>query len=171
MFYDVFDTPLGWVGVLATDAGLRRSTLPEPTVEEALAWLGPEIDAAAHDPAACETYSRAIRAYLAGTGTDLTTLAIDPGPQGSFFERARSACRTIPSGETRTYAWLAETAGSPRAVRAAGQAMARNPLPLVIPCHRVVGSDGGLHGFGGAVGLPMKAKLLELERRAAAAAA
>jgi methylated-DNA-[protein]-cysteine S-methyltransferase len=56
-------------------------------------------------------------------------------------------------------------------MRAAGQAMARNPLPLVVPCHRVVGSDGGLHGFGGSVGLPLKQRLLELERRVAAAAA
>jgi methylated-DNA-[protein]-cysteine S-methyltransferase len=170
MFYDVFDTPLGWVGVLATNAGVRRSTLPEPTVEEALSALGPEIDEAAHDPEACTTYAGAIRAYLGGSGADLTALAVDPGPQGAFFERARNACRAIPSGETRTYAWLAVSAGSPRAVRAAGQAMARNPLPLVIPCHRVVGSDGGLHGFGGAVGLPMKAKLLELERKAVTAA-
>jgi methylated-DNA-[protein]-cysteine S-methyltransferase len=171
MFYDVIDTTLGWVGVLATELGLRRTTLPEPTVEDAISALGTEVARASHDPQACKTYADTIQAYLRGEATDLTTLPIDPGPQGSFFERARTACRMIPSGQTRTYAWLADAAGSPRAVRAAGQAMARNPLPLVVPCHRVVGSDGGLHGFGGAIGLPMKARLLALERRSTPAAA
>ena len=70
--------------------------------------------------------------------------------------------RCQPAGETQTYLWLAEKAGSPKAVRAAGQAMARNRVPLIIPCHRVIGRDGGLHGFAGP-GIGMKARLLELE--------
>jgi O-6-methylguanine DNA methyltransferase len=80
-----------------------------------------------------------------------------------FFGAAWQACRRIPPGETRSYAWLAAAAGRPRAVRAAGQAMARNPWALIIPCHRVIGSDGGLHGYG-AGGLKVKARLLEMER-------
>ena len=81
-----------------------------------------------------------------------------------FTARARAACRTIPRGETRTYAWLAEQAsGSRKTARAAARAMATNPLPLIIPCHRVIGSDGKLHGFGGTIGIPLKAKLLEME--------
>ena len=80
-------------------------------------------------------------------------------------ERARAACRTIPRGETRSYAWLAEQAsGSRKTARAAARAMSTNPLPIIIPCHRVIGSDGKLHGFGGTIGIPLKAKLLEMER-------
>lgn len=73
-----------------------------------------------------------------------------PTPTGTPFQRkCWEACRTIPYGQTRTYAWLAEQAGSPRAVRAAGQAMRRNPMPVVVPCHRVVGAGGWIGGFAG----------------------
>lgn len=73
-----------------------------------------------------------------------------PLPEGTAFQRACwAACRTIPRGETRTYAWLAAAAGRPRAVRAAGQAMRRNPMPVVVPCHRVVGSGAWIGGYSG----------------------
>ena len=169
--YDVFETPLGLVGVLATSRGVRRTTLPEPTTEAAMSALGTGLGVADHDPQAVEAYARPIRAYLAGEPVDLAVVPLDRARATEFFGRAWAACRAIPAGQTRTYAWLAQAAGRPRAVRAAGQAMARNPLPLLVPCHRVVGSDGGLHGFGGSIGLPLKSRLLELERRAAAAAA
>ena len=91
-------------------------------------------------------------------------IRIDLANASPFFIAAWEACSSIPPGETRSYQWLAEAAGSPRASRAAGQAMARNPLPLIIPCHRVVGSNGGLHGYGGG-GVGVKARLLELERQ------
>lgn len=72
-----------------------------------------------------------------------------PTPRASpFFEKCWRACRSIPAGQTRTYGWLAAAAGSPSAVRAAGQAMRRNPLPVIVPCHRVVASTG-LGGFAG----------------------
>ena len=91
-------------------------------------------------------------------------IRIDLSDASPFFTAAWEACSSIPPGETRSYQWLAEAAGSPKASRAAGQAMARNPLPLIIPCHRVVGSNGGLHGYGGG-GVGVKARLLELERQ------
>jgi methylated-DNA-[protein]-cysteine S-methyltransferase len=81
-----------------------------------------------------------------------------------FQERALKAATSIPYGQTRTYAWLAKQAGSPRAPRAAGQVMAHNEIPIIIPCHRVIGSSGGLCGFaGGLKALDIKRKLLELE--------
>jgi len=70
--------------------------------------------------------------------------------------------RAIPRGETRTYGQIARQVGSPRAARAVGQAMANNPWPVIVPCHRVLGSDGRLTGFGG--GLEMKRRMLEMER-------
>ena len=70
--------------------------------------------------------------------------------------------RTIPYGETRSYGWVASHLGLPKAARAVGQALGRNPLPIIIPCHRVISSDGGLGGFGGGLGL--KESLLRLER-------
>jgi methylated-DNA-[protein]-cysteine S-methyltransferase len=92
---------------------------------------------------------------------DFGRYEVDLTVQPSFLRRALTAARGIPRGQVRSYAWLAAAAGNPRAARAAGQAMARNPVPIIIPCHRVVASDGSLGGFGG--GLGMKRRLLALE--------
>ena len=78
-----------------------------------------------------------------------------------FEQAALTAAAQIPPGETRSYAWVAEAIGRPKAARAVGQAMARNPIPLLFPCHRVVDSEGNLHNYG--YGLEMKAKLLNME--------
>jgi methylated-DNA-[protein]-cysteine S-methyltransferase len=80
----------------------------------------------------------------------------------STFKRAVwAATRAIPYGQTCSYGWIARQIGNPRALRAVGQALAKNPLPIVVPCHRVIGSDGSLTGFEG--GLEMKRCLLEIE--------
>lgn len=89
-------------------------------------------------------------------------------PQATAFQRkVLEALQTIPYGETRTYKDIAAAIGHPKAVRAVGAANAKNPIPIIIPCHRVVGSDGSLTGFGG--GLDAKRMLLRLEAEAAAA--
>jgi methylated-DNA-[protein]-cysteine S-methyltransferase len=82
-----------------------------------------------------------------------------------FHQEALRATLAIPYGQTRTYAHLARQVGRPRAARAVGRAEATNPMPVVIPCHRVIGSDGKLHGYGAGEGLKTKAWLLELEGR------
>jgi len=79
-----------------------------------------------------------------------------------FQQNVWRMVRNIPCGETRSYGWVAKQLGLPRAARAVGQALARNPVPIVIPCHRVIGSDGNLGGFGG--GVKIKKFLLHLER-------
>lgn len=100
-----------------------------------------------------------IDAYLAG---ELTEFSLALCPQGTpFQQRAWQALQDIPYGETRSYAEQAVAIGAPQAVRAVGAANGRNPLPIVIPCHRVIGSNGSLTGFGG--GLAVKQWLLRLE--------
>ena len=95
------------------------------------------------------------------------TFDLDLAPSGTAFQRAvLDALLTIPYGETRSYADIARQVGRPRAVRAVGAANGRNPLPIVIPCHRVIGSNGSLTGFGG--GLDTKRFLLDLETRGTA---
>jgi methylated-DNA-[protein]-cysteine S-methyltransferase len=90
---------------------------------------------------------RDVEAFLKGKKPNFSKY---PLPEGTDFQRACwKACRKIPYGQTRTYQWLAEQAGSPNAARAAGQAMRRNPMPVVVPCHRVVGSGGWIGGFAG----------------------
>jgi len=102
-----------------------------------------------------------IEEYLAGKRREFT-LFYTLGGLTDFQQAALRATASIPYGETRTYGWVAAQAGNGRAPRAAGQALHCNPLPLVVPCHRVLGAGGSLTGFGG--GLEMKRRLLELER-------
>jgi methylated-DNA-[protein]-cysteine S-methyltransferase len=100
--------------------------------------------------------------YLAGTRSCFT---FHLSPSGTPFERSVwEALQQIPYGETRTYGEVAKTLGMPHSARAVGSANHKNPIPIVIPCHRVVQSGGGLGGYGG--GLELKRKLLDLEMRA-----
>ena len=97
--------------------------------------------------------------YFAGTRREFN---LDLAPEGTEFQHRVWAClRTIPHGESRTYAWLARAIQQPSAVRAVASANARNPISILIPCHRVIGSDGRLSGYAG--GIDRKAWLLELE--------
>jgi methylated-DNA-[protein]-cysteine S-methyltransferase len=101
-----------------------------------------------------------LRAYFNGDRIDFTDEPVLCGAT-PFQCRVWQATRLIPYGETRSYLWLAEQLGKPGATRAVGQALAKNPLPIIIPCHRVVNTDGGPGGFSG--GLTMKRYLLNLE--------
>lgn len=166
----IFETPWGWVGLAAGAKGLVRLVLPGPRKRpdlEALAGLRGEAPAPARTLAA--RAEREVREYLAGRRRTFSIPAdLDGLPP--FQRKVLLAERRIPYGRTVTYGELAAKVGRPRAARAVGQALAHNPVPLVIPCHRVVASGGGLGGFGG--GLPLKKRLLTLEaarRRPAAA--
>jgi len=105
---------------------------------------------------------RQIDDYLAGKRKDFDLL-IDWSAMAPFQQSALRATCAIPRGQVATYAEIASRIGRPRAARAVGRAEATNPMPLVIPCHRVVGSDGKLHGYGGRGGLQTKAWLLQME--------
>lgn len=164
LYFDIFETPYGWMGVVASDKGLRRSTLPQPSPEDCAAQLGSALDGAELDPDRFSSLQEKVIRYLNGEEVTLADVAIDVEDASPFHQAAWKACRSIPKGETRTYKWLATQAGKPLAPRAAGQAMARNRLALIIPCHRVVASDGSLRGFGkGASQLGLKQRLLDLE--------
>ena len=175
--YRIDQCPAGWLALLAGPNGLRRISL-KPERTDALAALAPDLDgavatdddAADDDDAILAQAHRQLTAYFAGDCAALSQIDLDLSGAPPFYRAAWDACRAIPAGETRSYRWLATAAGNPDAVRAAGQAMAKNPLPLVIPCHRVIGSGGGLHGYGGG-GIAVKSWLLDLERRHADPAA
>ena len=165
--YHLYQASPGWIGLLGTSRGLSRLSL-KPTPQEALEELGPHLEEAMPDAAAFTTERSCLDRYFQGDANALNEIDLDLEDAPSFFGAAWVACRQIPAGETRSYAWLAAAAGRPAAARAAGQAMARNRLVLVIPCHRVVASNGDLHGYG-AGGLKVKAQLLEMERAGQAA--
>ena len=160
--YDVFDTDMGWVAIVGSDHGIVRASLPESSPESALNFVQPEINKAVYAPEDHVETRNLMIGYCAGEPVDLALVPIDTRKTTRFFKDAWEACRSIPAGETRSYAWLAEQAGNVKAARGAGQAMAHNKLALLVPCHRVVSSSGDLGGFGGA-GLPLKSRLLMME--------
>jgi O-6-methylguanine DNA methyltransferase len=106
---------------------------------------------------------RRLQLFAAGAAEDFSDVPIDLGPQTKFQQRVVDFCRAIPTGKTMTYSELAEAAGSPRAARAVGNCMAHNPLPLIVPCHRVVAASGGTGGYSAGEGIRMKLRLLEME--------
>ena len=160
----VVRTEGGWVALGRTELGLRHCVHSQETRAEALGTLGEGWTVVAPD--ADPLLHRAtdlIRAHFAGQRVTFD-LPLDLSGFPSFTQRVLLACHRIPPGETRSYADLAREVGSPNAARAVGQAMRRNPMGLIIPCHRVIGSDGSLVGFAGkSRALTLKASLLALE--------
>ncbi|MDO8490467.1 MAG: methylated-DNA--[protein]-cysteine S-methyltransferase [Dehalococcoidia bacterium] len=161
MRFVVFPTRLGWIGVAASAAGLKRVTLPCVSAEAAEeALMSPGLESGGDDPALVRLMAQ-LRDYLSGEKVAFDR-RFDLGRCSDFRRSVLEAVSRIPYGETRSYADVAREVGRLGAARAVGRVMATNPLPLVIPCHRVVASDGSLCGFGG--GLEMKKALLDMER-------
>lgn len=146
-------------GLLASQRGLLRLTLPQETPEDPMAIIRSYRDVVLKSDEPLSCYGEQLRAYLAG---HLRQWTIPLDVRGTDFQLAVwRALEDIPYGTTWTYRQVAEVIGRPSAPRAVGAAVGRNPLPLVIPCHRVVGSNGTLTGFRG--GLLLKERLLALE--------
>jgi methylated-DNA-[protein]-cysteine S-methyltransferase len=165
MRYCLFDTPIGPVGVAWRARRLSRLQLPEASRAATERRLrGRSATAMPDDPPPQIAGAIAsIRSYLAGERIDFSAVALDLADVSPFHRRIYEALRRIGWGETTTYGALARQAGEPHAARAVGQAMGRNPLPIIIPCHRVLasgGKPGGFSAYGGAV---TKQRLLELE--------
>jgi O-6-methylguanine DNA methyltransferase len=166
-----FSSPLGWLIMAEGEGGICFVEFFGPQVpsdsETASAIAGRFPKATLETNTPSELLARAkthILDYM-DNGRPIPALPLDLSP-GAPFERAVwEAIRAVPFGETRSYLQIAQTAGSPRAVRAAGRACGRNPVPIIVPCHRVVRSDGGLGGYTG--GVHLKQALLEIEQKGA----
>jgi methylated-DNA-[protein]-cysteine S-methyltransferase len=155
-------TALGWVGIAWSTRGLVGLTLPQPTEAGAVAQLPAGSSPAVETVPGLDVGALIdkLRRYFEGEEVVFDE-PLDPGIGTPFQQQVWAITRAIPRGQTRTYGDIAREAGSPGAARAVGQSMAHNPWPVVIPCHRVVGHDGRLTGFGG--GLPMKQHMLDME--------
>ncbi len=154
MYYSHMDSPIGRLLLAGDEGGLRLISFPTGSRTRHA-----EPDWIENDAPFVET-KRQLAAYFAGT---LTEFDLPLAPQGTPFQLSVwRALRRIPYGETVSYGAIAESIGRPSASRAVGAANGANPLPIVVPCHRVIGSTGKLTGFGG--GLDTKAALLALEQ-------
>lgn len=158
--HTVIDSPVGPLTLVARDgvlSGLYMSLQRHRPQEEVFG---------SSDPAGFEAVTEQLRGYFAG---ELTEFDLTLAPEGTpFQQRVWRALREIPYGETESYGGLAARIGAPGAARAVGLANGRNPISIVVPCHRVVGASGSLTGYGG--GLERKQQLLDLERRVVGAA-
>jgi methylated-DNA-[protein]-cysteine S-methyltransferase len=164
----IIQTRAGYVGLVASERGLRRLFLPEPRVAAAQENIRSEFEHAEADPVLLPDLAAQLERYFAGQPVEFEAV-LDFGPASEFHAAVWQACRQIGYGQTSSYQQLAERAGRPRAARAVGGAMSRNPCPIVVPCHRVLRSDGNLGGYSGACGVAFKRELLDMERAAAGA--
>jgi methylated-DNA-[protein]-cysteine S-methyltransferase len=159
--YTTTDSPFGPLLLAKTPRGLVRIGLPNQDNEELLAELSERVSPRVLEARrGFEEARRELDLYFEG-GLERFDLPLDWSLTDGFRAKVQRAISEIPYGQTRNYREMATIAGNERAVRAAGTACGRNPLPVIVPCHRVLRSGGGLGGYGG--GLPMKRALLELE--------
>jgi len=161
-WYTVFETRWGWMGVGYTEKGLAALALPKKSVEEAVRALerGSEGPFKLGDGPR-RALQKKFNAYFSGKPVTFDE-PLDLERATPFQREVWKALRAIPYGQLRSYKEIAEAIGRPTAPRAVGQAAGSNPLPIIIPCHRVIAHDGSLGGYS--AGLGWKKKLLALER-------
>jgi methylated-DNA-[protein]-cysteine S-methyltransferase len=169
----LFDTVIGRCGLAWSGAGLLGLQLPEPDDVRALGRLKrrfPDLERA-DPPSWVQDAIHSVTHFLAGSTTiDLASIPIDLKSVGGWEQSVYRAARDIPVGSTITYGMLAERLGDPGKARAVGQALGRNPWPIVIPCHRITAAGGRTGGFSAPGGATTKLKLLEIEGALAAEA-
>jgi methylated-DNA-[protein]-cysteine S-methyltransferase len=154
-----FDTNLGRCGVRWTEVGIVAVLLPSPTLD------GPRLEDAAGVPPFVRTAIERMTAVLAGSTDDLRDVPLDHRAIDDFRRMVYAATREIAPGTTQSYGEVARTLGlgPPDGARDVGAALARNPTPVIVPCHRVIAASGALHGFSAPGGLATKRRMLELE--------
>ena len=163
-----FDTAIGRVGIAWNDHGVVGVQLPEASESATRARMRRRFPEAmeALPPAAIQAAIEGIVALLAGEAAgDLRGVELDLRAVSEFDSAVYRVARTIPPGETLTYGEIAERLNDPGAARAVGQALGANPIPIIIPCHRVLAAGGRAGGFSAPGGVRTKLELLEIERR------
>ncbi|MBN1571940.1 MAG: methylated-DNA--[protein]-cysteine S-methyltransferase [Deltaproteobacteria bacterium] len=162
----IFSTTFGWMGVVSSDAGILFSMLPRVErgdVEKGLkSYLGTNGIKAGED-ASCGEIEDAMKRFFEGEAVDLTRFPLDFSGISPFFVSVYGVVKGIDRGRVMSYNDVAKAAGSPGGARGVGSAMARNRFAPFVPCHRVVGKNGDLVGFGGGNGIEMKERMLFIE--------
>jgi methylated-DNA-[protein]-cysteine S-methyltransferase len=161
----MFDTPIGRCAIVWRGSAVIGSALPEDTNDRMRASLQKRFPGAtqqAPSPAASNAAEAVVR-LLSGGAEDFSLIEIDLGALTPFEQAVLKATFTIPAGETRSYGEIAKAVGVPGASRAVGRALGSNPIPIIVPCHRVVAAEGRSGGFSAPGGASTKLKLLEIE--------
>ena len=182
LIVSIFETKWGYFGLAATENGVLRTCLPlksHSAVEKEMVKVARMGVGCSHQsslkgwyyeepmfPGWFKPLEENIKAYFDGTYTgSFTEIPVDLSIVNPFGRTVLEACRTIAYGQTVTYSQMAKMAGKPKAVRAVATAIANNPIMLIVPCHRVIRTDGGLGGFSAPGGIKCKKRLLKLEQQ------
>ena len=164
--FALFDTPIGTCAVAWSARGIGGLQLPEPTAAATRArvkrrWPG-AIEAESV-PAGVQRALDRVRALLSGDAVDLADIPLDLEAAPDFHRKVYEVARTIPPGRTMTYGEIARRLGVPHESREVGQALGKNPVAIIVPCHRVLGADGKMGGFSANGGVSTKWRMLEIE--------
>jgi len=164
--FTLFETALGTVGILWSERGIRGVILPEPTAEKTRQRIGRRFPKARQDspPPSIAQAIGAIVALLASGAGDLSGIAVDLEGVPRADRDLYSVIRALGPGETLTYGQIAERLGGAWSARDVGAAMGRNPVPVIVPCHRVVAANGKLGGFSAPGGNETKRRMLAIEQ-------
>ena len=163
--YNLFKTRRGWFGLVGCRRGLVRTYLPESGKSAVLDRIRTDYPNAQRSNNAFSTLKTRILSYYEGKPGDFRDIEVCLGGFSEFQRKTLAALRTVTYGNSVSYKQLAKMSGNPNAARAIGSVMAQNPLPLIIPCHRVIKADGTPGQFSAAGGTDTKIRMLELERR------
>jgi len=161
----VFSSALGFMAITTRSGAVTGLTMGHPDADAARRAIPPQTDRRDEPPDGVDQWIARLQRLANGEPTDFGDVPVDDDGWTRFQWRVLCACRAIPWGQTRTYGELARAVGHPGAARAVGSVMARNRVPLLIPCHRVIPASGGWGGFSAPQGVAMKRRLLKLEQR------
>lgn len=163
MQYSIFKTRWGWFGLAGDEAGLWRACLPLVDKDAVQSYLLADIETPVCSADVFAECRAKVKGYFEGVHVDFSRVPVNVLTFGTFAQVVLKTLHRVPYGKRLTYSELASSAGRPRAIRAAANAVAANPLPLIIPCHRILRKDGSLGGFTAPGGVATKKRLLDLE--------
>ena len=170
--FAIFETPIGACGIAWGPRGITGLQLPETTAQGTRTRLQRRWAGAIETPPPADVQRAIDRvlALLAGKAVDLGDIALDLEAAPDFHRKVYEVARTIPPGQTMTYGEIAKKLGAPHESREVGQALGRNPVAIIVPCHRVLGADGKMGGFSANGGVATKRRILEIEGASAVGA-
>ena len=163
--FAIFETPIGPCGLVWNERGIAGLQLPEATAEGTRARIRRRWSDVTESapPAGVQRAIDRVLALLQGEAVDLGDIPLDLEVAPDFHRKVYEVARTIPPGQTMTYGEIAKKLGVPHESREVGQALGRNPIAIIVPCHRVLGADGKMGGFSANGGVATKRRILEIE--------
>lgn len=170
--FALFDTPIGFCGLIWSAEGIVGLQLPESTAENTRTRVRRRWPEAKETPPphGVQRVIDRVQALLKGKAVELSDIPLDLEAVPAFHRRVYEIARTIPPGRTMTYGEIARRLDAPHESREVGQALGRNPIAIIVPCHRVLGADGKMGGFSATGGVATKRRILEIERASAVGA-